>query len=440
VAGTSTEITISISIYRGWVVTIAAALTGLVLGVLYIWSVVRAGIPASWGWSQADMALPYSIMCAFFAITMIPAGRLQDRFGPRVAILLGGLLAGLGCVISGLGGSSLAAYVIGFGVFTGSGVGFGYAATTPASIKWFPPQRTGLIAGIVVAGFGLAPVVLAPLTAWFLDLFATTNAAGVVEQGVPGAMIALGLLTWVVVGALALFVRNPPEGHLVQPPPGAAAAAARAARPEFTWRQMLRTAQFWLLFSMYFLGASAGLTFISVASDLGKQALGSLAFLTVVVMAAGNASGRILTGTLSDRIGRQWTLLLEFVCQALVIAALYKLSGGSAGPAPILIVVFLLGFNYGTNLAVFPAACKDCFGIRDFGLNYGCLFAAFGSAGLVMPWVNGVIVDRTGSSDLSYAIIIGLLACAAVLAVASKVIGQPAARRPATLIPEEGTG
>ena len=58
-------------------------------------------------------------------------------------------------------------------MFTGSGVGFGYAATTPASIKWFPPQRTGLIAGIVVAGFGLAPVVLAPLTAWLLDLFAT---------------------------------------------------------------------------------------------------------------------------------------------------------------------------------------------------------------------------------------------------------------------------
>ena len=328
-ASTSTEITISISIYRGWVVTVAAALTGLVLGILYIWSVVRAGIPVSWGWSKADMALPYSTMCAFFAITMIPAGRLQDRFGPRIAILLGGLLAGLGCVISGLGGSSLTAYIIGFGVFTGSGVGFGYAATTPASIKWFPPQRTGLIAGIVVAGFGLAPVVLAPLTARLLDLFATTTAQGVVEKGVSETMIALGILTWIVVGVLALLVRNPPEGHLVQPPAGAAAARA-AARPEFTWRQMLRTTQFWLLFAMYFFGASAGLTFISVASDLGKHALGSLAFLVVVVLAVGNSSGRILTGTLSDRIGRQWTLLVEFVWQALVIAALYKLSGGDA--------------------------------------------------------------------------------------------------------------
>jgi MFS transporter, OFA family, oxalate/formate antiporter len=437
VASSSTEITISISIYRGWLVTTAAALTGLVLGILYIWSVVRAGIPVSWGWSKADMALPYSTMCAFFAITMIPAGRLQDRFGPRIAILVGGLLAGLGCVISGLGGSSLLAYIVGFGVFTGSGVGFGYAATTPASIKWFPPQRTGLIAGIVVAGFGLAPVILAPLTAWFLDLFATTTAPGVIEQGVPATMIALGIITWVVVGALALFVRNPPEGHLVQPPPGAA-AAARVVRPEYVWRDMLRTTQFWLLFVMYFFGAAAGLTFISVASDLGKHALGANAFLAVVVLALGNSTGRILTGTLSDRMGRQWTLLIEFIWQALVVAALYKLSGGDAGWVPILIVVFMLGFNYGTNLAVFPAACKDYFGIRNFGLNYGCLLAAFGSAGLIMPWVNGVIEDRTGSLDLSYAIIVGLLLVAAVLTVVSKGLGQPGARREPVLIPEEG--
>jgi OFA family oxalate/formate antiporter-like MFS transporter len=436
-ASTSTEVTISISIYRGWLVTTAAALTGLVLGILYIWSVVRAGIPASWGWTKADMALPYSTMCAFFAITMIPAGRLQDRFGPRIAILVGGLLAGVGCVISGLGGSSLLAYIIGFGVVTGSGVGFGYAATTPASIKWFPPQRTGLIAGIVVAGFGLAPVVLAPLSAWFLALFASTNAQGVVEQGVSETMIALGIITWVVVGGLALFVRNPPEGHLVQPPLGG--RAARVARPEFSWRDMLRTAQFWLLFAMYFFGAAAGLTFISVASDLGKHALGAQAFLVVVVVAVGNSTGRVVTGTLSDRIGRQWTLLVEFIWQALVVAALYKLSGGDAGWAPMLIVVFMLGFNYGTNLAVFPATCKDYFGIRNFGLNYGCLFAAFGSAGLIMPWVNGLIEDKTGSLDLSYVIIVGLLLAAAVLAVVSKAVGQPAARRRPALIPEERT-
>ena len=202
---------------------------------------------------------------------------------------------------------------------------------------------------------------------------------------------------------------------------------------------MLRTAQFWLLFAMFFFGAAAGHTFISVASDLGKQALGANAFLVVIVLAVGNSTGRVLTGTLSDRIGRQWTLLVEFIWQALVVAALYRLSSGDASWAPILAVVFMLGFNYGTNLAVFPAACKDYFGIRNFGLNYGCLFAAFGSAGLIMPWVNGFIEDRTGSSDLSYAIIIGLLVVAAVLAVVSRAVGQPGARRGGPRVAEEGT-
>ena len=202
---------------------------------------------------------------------------------------------------------------------------------------------------------------------------------------------------------------------------------------------MLRTAQFWILFAMFWFGSAAGLTFISVASDLGKHALGSLAFLAVVVLAVGNASGRIVTGMISDRVGRQTTLLVEFVWQALVVAALYRLSRGDAGWAPILAVVFMLGFNYGTNLAVFPATCKDYFGIRNFGLNYGCLFAAFGSAGLVMPWVNGLILDRTGSSDLSYAIIIALLAAAAVLSVVSRLVGQPGERHHAVAAAREGT-
>ena len=423
--GTPTQVSITINFYRGWLVTFASAGMGLVLGILYVWSVVKAGIPASWGWSNADMALPYSMMTVLFSLTMIPAGKLQDRFGPRIAIMLGGFLAGLGCIICGLGGSSLLAYIIGFGVFTGSGVGLGYSATTPASIKWFPPERTGLIAGIVVAGFGLAPVILAPLSAWLLNVFQTTTASGTVEKGVSETMIVLGVVTWVVVGALSLFVRNPPEGHLIAPPRQRSQTSGGSQAVEAHWHVMLRTAQFWLLLLMYFIGAAAGLMFISVASDLGKPALGSLAFLAVVVLAVGNSGGRILAGVVSDRIGRQWTLFGEFILQAIVVAILYWLTGGGGSWPVILIIVFLLGLNYGANLAVFPAACKDYFGIRNFGLNYGLLFTAFGAAGLIMPWLNGLIRDRTGSSDLSYIIIIVLMGVAAALSIVSRLVGRP---------------
>lgn len=417
---------IVIQFSRGWVVTASAAGLGLVLGILYVWSVVKSGIPDSWGWSNADKALPYSLMCVAFSATMVPAGRLQDRIGPRMVTLLGGFLSGAGLIVCGLGGSSVLIYALGFGCITGAGVGFGYSATTPAAIKWFPPERTGLIAGIVVAGFGISPVLLAPLAAWLLSFFQTTLEDGATIKGISQTMIALGLVSWLVVGLLAPFVRNPPEGFVARRRPSIRPGSVGA---EFDTRSMFAAGQFWLLYWMYFGGASAGLMFISVAQDLGRRALGEWAFFAVVVMAAGNTTGRILAGVVSDRIGRQWTLLAEFICQALVVAVLFRISRHGGGTWPVILIVsFLLGMNYGANLAIFPAACKDYFGIRNFGLNYGWMFTAFGSAGLIMPWVNGRISDVTGSYDLSYVIIIVMMCLSALLAVISRRLGAPRPR------------
>lgn len=408
---------ITISLFRGWLVVVASILMGLVLGILYSWSVVKAGIPDSWGWSNADKAMPYSVMCIMFALIMVPAGRLQDRFGPRWVVFLGGLLAGLGCVIAGLGDGSRLAYVIGFGAFTGIGVGFGFSALTPAAIKWFPPHNTGLIVGVVVAGNGLAPVFIAPLTRWLLNFFEATN-SGLVEKGVSQTMIILGLLIWLVVGALFWFIENPPLE--LGPLPGSHDRRA-VMQVEVNWQQMVRTTQFWLLYLMYFAAAAAGLTFISVAADLGKQALGELSFIAVVVLALGNTVGRIIAGAISDRIGRQLTLFVEFVCQCGMIGALFWVSKhDTGGYALILSILFFIGVNYGANLAIFPAACKDLFGIRYFGLNYGCLFTAWGLAGLMMPLLNGFIRDSTGNLDLSYILIMALMAVSALLALVSR--------------------
>jgi MFS family permease len=381
------------------------------LGILYAWSVIKAGIPDSWKWSNADKALPYAVSCLVFALTMVPAGRLQDRLGPRWICLLGGVFAGLGCIIAGLSGSSLMGFVIGFGVFTGIGIGFGYSAMTPAAIKWFPPQKTGLIAGIVVAGFGLASVYIAPLSNWLLDHYATQSPAGIVEKGVSTTMIILGGATIIIVGILAQFVRNPPSSSPSVKP----SASDTAPKKDVSWQEMIRSGQFWLLYIMYFCGAAAGLMFISIAQDLGKKSLGSMAFLAVVVLSVGNAGGRVLAGVLSDGLGRQRVLRLAFSSQAIIVAVLgHLVSSGSTFWPIILIVIFFLGMNYGANLSIFPAASKDYFGLKNFGLNYGLLFTAWGAAGLIMPWVNGLIKD-SGKPKLSYFIIIGMMIVSALL-------------------------
>ena len=134
---------------RGWQVAFAGVGINLALGVLYSWSVVSKSIPTEWGWSEAGKSWPYSVACLVFSLVMVPAGRMQDRIGPRVVATIGGVLVGLGMIIASLTTSSLG-YIIGFGLLAGAGIGFGYASTTPPAVKWFPAARTGLIAGLVV--------------------------------------------------------------------------------------------------------------------------------------------------------------------------------------------------------------------------------------------------------------------------------------------------
>ena len=422
----------------GWIVTLSGTGINLALGILYTWSVIKGGIPVSWGWSNAARALPYSVACICFAIAMIPAGRLQDAIGPRWVATIGGVLTGLGCIIAGLSGSSLTGFVIGFGILAGFGIGFGYASATPPAVKWFPPKKTGMIAGIVVSGFGLASVYIAPLANKLLHVFSKgtglldpLTGVEVVEKGVSSTMITFGIGFLLVVTVLSQFLRNP---SAAQPNPSPSkdgkSSIVAPSGSDTTWKHMLRCSQFYILWIIFFAGASAGLTFISVAQDFGRRSLGELAFLAVVVLAIGNAGGRILAGTLSDIIGRQWTLFLTLITQAVVLAVLYLVQGG-AGWLSMMMIVLLIGANYGSNLSLFPSAARDYFGLKNFGLNYGILFSAWGAAGLIGPWVHGRIKDVTGSNDLTYFIIIGMLLAAAALTFVSRAIAAREKRAPA---------
>ena len=400
---------------HGWRVTFAGTGVNLALGVLYAWSVFKAAIPDSWGWDAAQKSDPYAVACFVFALAMIPAGRLQDRIGPRWVVTIGGILVGLGCLIAGLMGSSYVGFVIGFGVLGGIGIGFGYAAATPAAVKWFSAAKTGRIAGIVVAGFGLASVYIAPLAAFLTG-----------KYGVSTSMIIFGIAFFVAVVGLAQLLRNPPDGYT--PPESKTATshgAAVSVATEMSWKQMLGTAQFYVLWTMYACGAAAGLMLISVAAPLGKASLGQSAFWAVAVLAVGNASGRVFSGLVSDWIGRQWTMLVFFMMQAVVIVSLVFVQANA--PA-LLVMILLAGANYGANLTLFPSATKDYFGIKGFGLNYGIMFTAWGVGGLVLPRIAGMIRQNTGNEDLAFYIAGGLMVLASVLTFVSRGLASRTAR------------
>lgn len=391
--------------YRRWVVTFAGTGINLALGVLYTWSMFKDAIAKEFGWKAEQLNDPYALCCLVFAFAMILAGRCQDKLGPRLTASLGGLLVGLGLLLISRTDSYLA-WVLGFGGLVGTGIGFGYASATPAALKWFPPAKTGLVAGLVVAGFGLAPVYLSPLSNYLLA-----------SHGLRGAMLIYGVAFAVVVCGLAQKLVNPPARAAVRgSDPAGPGTTAAGSLP----RELLRTPTFYLLWVIYFIGAGAGLMVISSISGMAKKSLGGAAFVAVAVMAIGNAAGRIGAGMLSDRIGRRWTLMLVLLFQAALMFVAIAVVGAK-GMAQWLIVLAatLIGFNYGANLALFPAYTKDLWGLKNFGMNYGILFTAWGVGGFVLSRLQQMLTSQSGGSfTSSFAVAGALLVIGAALTLA----------------------
>jgi MFS transporter, OFA family, oxalate/formate antiporter len=375
----------------GWRVTFAGMGINLALGVLYSWSVVKKAIPAEWGWNDFQKTLPYSLACLIFSIFMVPAGRAQDRFGPRWVALAGGITVGISLIIASFT-TTVAAFAVGFGVLAGAGIGMGYAAATPAAVKWFPPKRTGLIAGLVVAGFGLASVYIAPLATFLINHFKTGENTG---PGVQMTLLIFGIAFLVAVSILSQLLAVPPAGWK---PAAPAAAGAVAPKPtsDFTWPQMLGRPQFYMMWLMYAFAAGAGLMIVGNLASIVLIKTGSNAgFVLVALLAVGNASGRITAGIVSDRIGRRATMLIFFLFQAVLMFILPFTNDFWL----LVVLSVLLGANYGANLTLFPAATKDYFGLKNFGVNYGWVFTAWGVGGLVLSQISGYVFDAAKAAD-----------------------------------------
>jgi len=395
---------------KGWIVTLAGVGLNLALGILYAWSIFSKQLTepiaaGGFGWSRTQATLPYTLAIACFAFMMVPAGRLQDKLGPRRIATAGGALTGLGLFVASFATPDTAwPALVGFGLLAGTGFGLGYAAATPAAVKWFPPEKKGLITGIVVAGFGIAPVYISPLSKWLLA-----------TQGIGGAFRTLAIAFSVVMLGLSQLIVDPPRAAAKQ----AGRAAAKAAAHDATWRDLLRSPAFWSLYLQYAFAATAGLMIIGhlakiIAAQSGNT-VKPVAFL--MVLAVFNAGGRVAAGVVSDRIGRVITVAFVCILQAFNMAFF----ASYATEAGFLVGAALVGFNYGACLSLFPSSAADLWGTRNLGLNYGVLFTAWGVGGVFGPLLAGRIADSTGSYQQAYGVAAMLLTAATFLALLSYV-------------------
>lgn len=400
---------------KGWIVTFSGTGINLSLGILYTWSVfkgaikasIEAGGPGAFNWNIAALNDPYVVALLAFAFSMIAAGKCQDRFGPRITAFIGGLLVSLGFIMVSRT-TSYPLWIVGFGLLVGTGIGFGYSSATPPALKWFPPEKTGLIAGLVVSGFGLASVWTAPVSQYLLKVW-----------GLQNAMLFFGIAFLVIVCLLSLLLVNPPAGYA--PQGKAVAGQGKCALVEATPGEMMRTAAFYKIWFIYFIGAGVGLMVISSIAGMATKSLGELAFLAVAILAIGNAAGRIIAGMLSDRIGRKATLIIMLAFQALLMLAAIPLVGAE-GTSSILIVALatFIGFNYGTNLSLFPSLTKDLWGLKNFGINYGIVFTAWGMGGFVLSRLSQMLYANTNSYTSSFLAAFAFLVVGIILTLTLK--------------------
>lgn len=383
-----------------WLVVLGAILIQLSLGAIYAWSAFTTALTdAPYNFTKTQTQWIFGVGLATFAVVMVVAGRMQSRIAPRQLAALGGIVLGLGYAAARFAGTSFWGHLIAIGLVGGAGIGLAYVVPIAVGVKWFPDKK-GMLTGLAVAGFGFGALIWIKLAGSWGHL--------IDQLGVANVFLAYGAAFALLVLIGSIWMVNPPEGYRPagwQPPAPTGGAAATGAL-NLGSAEMLATPQFYMLWLMFIAGAMAGLMVIGCISLFANEALQSRGLSADAAKAAAgtawgvfgalaNGLGRIIWGMVSDRLGRKFSLFLMLALQGVVMLLFYQM-GFRTGL--LYLGAAIIGFNFGGNFALFPAATADFFGNKTVGANYGWVFTAYGVGGIVGPYLGGLFGDMAKTS------------------------------------------
>ncbi len=380
-----------------------------------------------YGFTSTQAQAVFTVGLVTFALVMVWAGRKLPKFGPRRLAIAGGLALGGGYVLAGLfAGKSFPLMLTFVGIVGGAGIGLAYVVPIAVGMRWFPDKK-GMITGLAVAGFGFG--------AMFWVKLAGAWGRTIAVHGIPWTFILVGVLFLIMVVLGGLVMVNPPEGWVpagYTPPAPKPGAALPTGSTDFTSGEMLATPQYYMILLCYAFGASAGLMSIGLMKQFPMQALtdsgiaaleaSAIAGTAIVVLSLANGLGRIIWGTVSDKLGRKPSIILMMAVQGVVVIAFPKMAGIVA---PLYVGAALIGFNFGGCFSLFPAITADTYGTRYVGQNYALVFLAYAIGGIFGPMLGGRLGDM-GNYPLAFTICGVLCLVAAVLAALVKAPRKPA--------------
>jgi OFA family oxalate/formate antiporter-like MFS transporter len=352
----------------------------MIANLQYAWTLFVKPMQASTGWRLSDIQFAFTLFILFQTWVQPLDGWLIDRLGPRGFISAAGLLCGLGW--AGLGYATSLPMLYTLYCAAGIGAAFVYSGCIGSALKWFKDRR-GLASGIIAAGFGGG-------TALFIPIISSTIAS----RGYQSAFIATGLFQGLVIVVVAQFLRHP-EAEAAQP--AVVAKAAPAAKRQFTTLEMLRTPQFYMMYAMFVMMATGGLLVTANAGPMSQSWGLTAAALTLAATLSpvANGASRISWGWVSDHLGRENTMAVAFLLQAICLVLVVAV--GHLSSAWFSLSLVLVYFTWGEIYSLFPSTVGDYFGTRNATSNYSVLYTAKGVASIIGGWFGAFLFEQTGT-------------------------------------------
>jgi len=386
-----------------WTILIASMIINMCIGSAYAWSVFQNPLISMFGWSTSDTSLAFTLSLSLVPVAMIGAGRIQDRFGPQMVTMAGGIVFGLGLVLTSQI-TSLTGLYLSYGLLGGFGIGMIYTCMVGNTIKWFPDKK-GLAGGLIAMGFGLGAIVFAPVGVMLIR-----------EFDVLVTFAIFGVVFSLIIIVASFFIKAPKNVNLSQ---------STVVDQSMTSHQMMKTPRFYLLWILYTIGCIGGLMIIGHASPIVQHKVGlssqEAAFI-VSFLGLSNSLGRVFWGSVSDRFGRMVTLTTTYLVAAVCLLALSMFTS-----LPIVVVAIGgIALCFGGYLGIMPSICAENFGSKHIGINYGLLFTAYGFAAFVGPRLASWIRDvNAGSYDVAFGVVmmmnvVGLLLSGGMMLSAQK--------------------
>lgn len=386
-----------------WVYVVLGLIMCVCLGAVYAYSIFLAPVRKTFDVSASMANLPFMVFLAFFAVTMFFGGRVMEKLGPRKLGIIGGIIVGLGWLLSSFA-SNIWVLTLTYGVIAGSGVGLVYGCPVAMGAKWFPDKK-GLAVGLTLAGFGGSALITGKLASLLIPAVGLSN-----------TFLYFGIAFGIILVVLSLPFKFPAAGWV---PAGWKPAAGAVIAEDFTPGEMVKTSTFWGLFFCFLIGSIAGLMAIGISKPVGKEIINifdATAATLVGVFAIFNALGRPLFGFLTDKIAPRNATILNLILILVVSIIMIVAKEGDTGLYTLSFIGFWLCL--GGWLAIAPTATATFFGMKNYARNYGVVFFAYGVGAIIGGIISGQAKDVFGTYTYAFYPTAVLAVVGLVLAVA----------------------